>query len=254
VASFEDMTADEIVEQLYTDADLIPDVDPVADPGSPLARCFVQRGNRDAGGARARAAPRHVRLRHARRRAGGEHRRVRAAGADGRRLAGIAPHGRGPQHRGLRRAVRRAAPAHRLGRERRHHRQDRGVEQARAPPASIRSATRRCTTSSPRPRAALLARTREEANDLDDATQAAVDLSSFAYSATAEVGALCYSAVLSPHRVIGVAGAGSVLSGDYLISRVTHEINEGAYTQKFTLRRNARSAGAGVASLPGGIL
>jgi hypothetical protein len=93
--------------------------------------------------------------------------------------------------------------------------------------------------------AALLARTREETNDLDAATQAAVNLSAFAYSGTAEIDAERYNTVLSPHQVISVAGAGGVLSGDYLISRVTHQITEDTYKQKLTLRRNARLSGAG---------
>src|SRR5262249_25281362 len=87
--------------------------------------------------------------------------------------------------------------------------------------------------------------TREEQNDLDAATQAAVDLSSFAYSGTCEIDAERYNTVLSPHRVITISGAGGVLSGDYLISRVTHQIDEDSYKQKLTLRRNPRASGAG---------
>lgn len=105
------------------------------------------------------------------------------------------------------------------------------------------------------PATTLLSRTREEVNDLDAATQAAVDLSSFAYSATAQLDAERYDTVLSPHQVITVTGAGGYLSGDYLISRVTHEIQESSYTQKLVLRRNARTAGAGASSgVPGGIV
>jgi hypothetical protein len=44
------------------------------------------------------------------------------------------------------------------------------------------------------------------------------------------------------------------MSGDWLISQVRHTIKDGGYTQSFTLRRNARSAGTGGDSgLPGGL-
>jgi len=101
----------------------------------------------------------------------------------------------------------------------------------------------------------LLARTREDVTDLDDATAAAVNHSSWAYSANAEVVADSYSAVLLPYKVVTVSGAGGFLSGNWLISQVTHVINDTSYKQQFTLRRNARSNGAGSGSsgLPGGL-
>jgi phage protein D len=103
------------------------------------------------------------------------------------------------------------------------------------------------------PAKTLLARTREEQSDLDEATAAAVNLSSFAYSASAEVSAGGYAGVLQPYQVVTVAGVGGTLSGDYLISRVTHAINHGSYSQKFELKRNARSSGAGGNGGLGGI-
>lgn len=89
----------------------------------------------------------------------------------------------------------------------------------------------------------ILARTREETADLDAATSAAVDHSGWAYSANAEVVADNYSGVLLPYKVITVRGAGGYISGDWLISQVTHTINDSEYKQSFTLRRNARSNG-----------
>lgn len=91
----------------------------------------------------------------------------------------------------------------------------------------------------------LLARTREDTVDLDAATAAAVDHSSWAFSANAEVSADNYAGVLAPYRTITVAGVGGHLSGDWLISQVRHTINDTGYSQSFTLRRNARSAGTG---------
>lgn len=102
----------------------------------------------------------------------------------------------------------------------------------------------------------LLARTREEQTDIDAATQAVVNLSSWAYQATAEVDAeSCYSGVLQPYQVLNVTGVGGYLSGEYLISRVTHVITDEGYRQQITLRRNARSKGVGATgpALPGGL-
>jgi hypothetical protein len=100
----------------------------------------------------------------------------------------------------------------------------------------------------------LLSRTREEQNDLDAATAGAVDLSAFAYTATAEIDANDYDHALSPHQVISVAGPGGFLGGNYLISRVNHVINDSSYVQNVTLKRNARSAGSsGGGGLLGGV-
>jgi phage protein D len=106
-----------------------------------------------------------------------------------------------------------------------------------------------------RPAATLLARMREEQADLDAATSAAVDLSSWAYSGQGEVDADSYAGVLRPYRVVRVAGVGGYLSGDYLVSRVTHVLNDTSYKQRFVVHRNARSAGSGRgdASVPGEI-
>lgn len=103
------------------------------------------------------------------------------------------------------------------------------------------------------PGVSLLARTREEQNDLDAAATAAVDLSAFAYTATAEIDANDYNTVLSPHQVISVAGPGGHLGGLYLISRVHHVITDGGYMQTLTLKRNARSAGSDGGGLVGGV-
>lgn len=100
----------------------------------------------------------------------------------------------------------------------------------------------------------LLASAREEQSDLDEAVFAAVNVSSFAYSASGEVSADTYEGVLLPYHIVTVVGAGPVLSGDYLISRVTHTLSDEGYTQQFELKRNARSGGGGAGGLLGGIL
>lgn len=96
----------------------------------------------------------------------------------------------------------------------------------------------------------LLARTREEETDLDAATQAAVNTSSWAYTARGEVVADIYAGVLRPHEVVRLAGVGASFAGDYLISRVTHVLNSEKYLQRFTLLRNARTNGGGALNAP----
>lgn len=103
------------------------------------------------------------------------------------------------------------------------------------------------------PATTLLSRTREMGEDLDAATLAAVDHSSWAYSANAEVSADIYAGVLAPHKVITVTGAGGHLSGNWLITQVTHVIEGQSYKQEFGLRRNARSEGESADSLLGSI-
>ena len=89
------------------------------------------------------------------------------------------------------------------------------------------------------PASLLLARTRETWNDLSAAVNAAVDNASWAYTAQGEVGT-AYPAVLQPHALVNLAGAGP-MSGTYLISQVRHRFDNGSYRQQFSLRRNARS-------------
>ncbi|MEP7300225.1 MAG: hypothetical protein ABI699_01755 [Caldimonas sp.] len=101
------------------------------------------------------------------------------------------------------------------------------------------------------PATTLLSLTREEQSDLDAATAAVVDVSSWAFSARGEVDADLYPGVLRPYRKLTVTGVGPQLSGDYMIARVLHEIDDGGYRQSFSLSRNARSAGGGGGPLSG---
>jgi phage protein D len=94
----------------------------------------------------------------------------------------------------------------------------------------------------------MLLRTREEVTDLDEATQAAVNESAWAYSASVELDADSYDGVVTPYQVVRVVGVGGYLSGDYLVSRVTHLITDASYKQQVALRRNARSAGSDAAA------
>lgn len=94
------------------------------------------------------------------------------------------------------------------------------------------------------PAATLLSQTREEQSDLDAAAAAVVDVSSWAFSARGEVDSDLYPGVLRPYRKLTVTGVGPQLSGDYMVARVLHEIDDSGYRQSFSLSRNARSAGA----------
>ncbi|WP_068403270.1 hypothetical protein [Kribbia dieselivorans] len=48
-----------------------------------------------------------------------------------------------------------------------------------------------------------------------------------------------YGRVLRSRQLVGVRGAGLVYNGLYYVTRVTHQIKRGSYTQSFTLARNA---------------
>ena len=87
---------------------------------------------------------------------------------------------------------------------------------------------------------------------LDAAVQAAVDRGAWAYSGHGDVSAEIYPGVMQPYQIVAVAGAGSQLSGHYLVSEVSHSLRDEGYTQSFTLRRNAFSAQGG-GGLPGGL-
>lgn len=59
-------------------------------------------------------------------------------------------------------------------------------------------------------------------------------------TASGEVNAEAYGAVLRPRRPVLVRGAGKTFSGAYYVTRVTHEIaGAGSYAQKFEAVRNA---------------
>ncbi|MGQ3685424.1 MAG: hypothetical protein ACUBOA_10540 [Candidatus Loosdrechtia sp.] len=87
-----------------------------------------------------------------------------------------------------------------------------------------------------------------ESVDLDRAVLAEAASSGYAFEVSGRVLDHCYQGVLSPYRVVSVMGANNHLSGNYVITRVTHTLTRSAYSQSFTLKRNARSAGAGSGS------
>jgi hypothetical protein len=252
VQLFEDMAAHEIAEALFGEFDLEPEVDSVPNAGSAYTRYVVQRGT-------AMQLLRDLARRH------GMFVYVKPGETPGHSVGVFATPslqaGDAPE-------------LLLLGEDRNIHRFTAdfdALQPLTARAGSVRISDKTVVTSEvdapaqvslgddgahavvDSPGTSLLARTREEQNDLDAATTAAVDLSAFAYTATAEIDANDYNTVLSPHQVISVAGPGGQLGGLYLISRVHHVINDGSYVQTLTLKRNARSAGSGGGNLLGGV-
>lgn len=75
--------------------------------------------------------------------------------------------------------------------------------------------------------------------------------SGYSIKATGSVFENGYPDVLQPYRIVKVLGVNTRESGDYLISKVTHNLTLFSYSQSFTLKRNARSddsKGGGIGS------
>jgi hypothetical protein len=81
--------------------------------------------------------------------------------------------------------------------------------------------------------------------NLQSAVLAASEEAAYALHADGEVLKDTYPAVLQPYQTVRVAGTNGRLSGLWLIRQVTHSLTRNSYGQKFSLQRNARSAGAG---------
>src|SRR5258708_540814 len=78
-----------------------------------------------------------------------------------------------------------------------------------------------------------------QAGELQTATQAEVDRTSWAITAEGEVNTVAYGSVLRAKRPVLVRGAGRQLSGTYYLERGLHSFCGDGYTQQFSLRRNA---------------
>lgn len=89
----------------------------------------------------------------------------------------------------------------------------------------------------------------EDTVDLDQLVKAEAERSSYAFDATGNIITYFYTGVLTPYRLVTIKGANQRSSGNYLISKVTHNLTASNYSQAFTVKRNARSAGAGSSSL-----
>lgn len=251
VAVFEDLSPSDIASQLFADAGLAAEVSTVAVGGGTLERFVVQRGTamqllRDL--ARRHGLVLQVKPGSAPGMSVGVFQRLDLGGedapelmlvGDARNLERIAI-----DFDGLRPF---AAAASSLDAA------DLGVIRAESAAPTLAALGDEPAHDLVEPASVFLARTRDAETDLDSAVGAAVDAAGWAWSATGEVDAASYPAVLQPYGTVTLAGAGP-MSGRYLVAQVTHSIDSASYRQAFTLRRNARSAvGAGGGPVPGGI-
>ena len=92
-----------------------------------------------------------------------------------------------------------------------------------------------------RPRKLLLSQLgMAQAGEVQRYAQAVVDRSSWSIVAEGELNTVAYGGVLKAKQPVMVRGVGRQFSGRYYVERVLHTIaGDGAYTQRFTLRRNA---------------
>ncbi|MFJ9406933.1 phage late control D family protein [Streptomyces sp. NPDC101393] len=96
-------------------------------------------------------------------------------------------------------------------------------------------------TPAERPRKLLLSGLgMAQSGEVQRYAQAVVDRSSWSVVAEGELSTVAYGGVLKAKRPVMVRGVGRQFSGRYYIERVLHTFTgDGAYTQRFTLRRNA---------------
>jgi len=77
--------------------------------------------------------------------------------------------------------------------------------------------------------------------EMQTIAQAVRDEAGWFITARGEINSEAYQAVLRPHRLVLIKGAGKAYSGKYYVTRVVHELSgDGSYVQNFEARRNAR--------------
>jgi phage protein D len=77
--------------------------------------------------------------------------------------------------------------------------------------------------------------------ELQTVAQAVRDEAGWFIAANGDINSEAYQAVLRPHRLVLVKGAGKQYSGKYYVTSVVHRLQgDGSYTQTFEARRNAR--------------
>lgn len=72
--------------------------------------------------------------------------------------------------------------------------------------------------------------------------EAAINDASWSVQATAETSVQALNAIVAPHQVIKVSGAGRLDSGNYFVKAVTHTIDSAAHKMRIELLRNALGA------------
>jgi phage protein D len=78
-----------------------------------------------------------------------------------------------------------------------------------------------------------------DAQEAQVRTQAAINDASWSVQATAETSVHALDAIVAPHQVLRVTGAGQLNSGDYFVKAVTHTVNSAAHKMRIELLRNA---------------
>jgi uncharacterized protein len=87
----------------------------------------------------------------------------------------------------------------------------------------------------------LLGPPTSDEGELTTIGQATRDEAAWCIEAQGEINSEAYQAVLRPHRLVQIKGAGQSYCGKYYVTRVGHELEMGGdYTQKFEALRNAR--------------
>lgn len=98
-----------------------------------------------------------------------------------------------------------------------------------------------------------------EDNDREDPevrTRAATRRASYAYRLSARLVPGCYPSVLAPYQKVSVQAGNTPYSGDYLLTKVTHQLTPSVYTQQLEAKSDSRAeprASAGSVSGGGGV-
>jgi hypothetical protein len=91
-------------------------------------------------------------------------------------------------------------------------------------------------------------------DDPDRAVQAATRRTSYSLRANGRVMPGCYQGVLRPYQLVTLRAGTTGLSGNYLLTKVTHRLTPSLYTQEFTAKRNAVEEPGQQPDLLGGII
>jgi hypothetical protein len=96
----------------------------------------------------------------------------------------------------------------------------------------------------------------DQNNDDDPAraVQAAAHRTSYSLRANGRVIPGCYEGVLRPYQLVTIRAGTTALSGDYLLTKVTHRITPSLYTQEFSAKRNGVEEPGKEPDLLGGIV
>lgn len=81
----------------------------------------------------------------------------------------------------------------------------------------------------------------DEDIDTQEAVQGQSNASLYAYEGNGSVKGSCYKGVLRPFKMVTIKAGRTQLSGNYVITKVVHQLGQDDYTQEFSVVRNATS-------------